>query len=80
MISSRELYKKIDELTSQLYFSFHEIEGVIDPISREEIYLQFGNNDTIIVNSVEKAIKEPFVEGKSLEDIIGEKDMELIFQ
>lgn len=69
MASLLEIRERIDECTSHIYFSFQGIDGVIDPISRKEIYLQFGNEHTVIAHSVEEALTTAFINGKTIAEV-----------
>lgn len=66
-----ELKKWIDSLTQDIDFQYRGQTGSICPFTRSEISLSFGKNE-VTVHSVEEAMKEPFIFGRSLEEICEE--------
>ena len=61
----------IDALTDDYVFWYHGKMGEIEPFSRTNIHLCFDEEE-IQVNSVEKAMTTPFIEGKTLEEVAEE--------
>nr|WP_301913059.1 hypothetical protein [uncultured Blautia sp.] len=67
----KELRNHIENLISDLEFSYDGVDGSICPINRNEIYLSYGHNN-YDARSVDEAMKIPFIAGQALENI-GEK-------
>lgn len=67
-MKAKELRDWIDSLTDDIEFEYNGIWGSICPFSRKCISLCYDENE-VTVNSVDAAMKEPFVNGHSLEEI-----------
>lgn len=67
-MKAKELSDWIDSLTDDIEFEYNGIWGSICPFSRKCISLCYDENE-VTVNSVDAAMKEPFVNGHSLEEI-----------
>ncbi len=70
-MSVKELRNHIENLISDLEFSYKGVDGSICPINRNKIYLSYGDN-SYTAESVETAMKMRFIDGQSLESA-GEK-------
>lgn len=70
-MSVKELRNHIENLISDLEFSYKGVDGSICPINRNKIYLSYGDN-SYTAESVETAMKKRFIDGQSLESA-GEK-------
>lgn len=75
-MTSKDIYELIDGLTQDIYLSYKGKHGVIVPISRSNIRLCFGGGKSIQVDSVEGAMKTPFIDGKSLDEIADELEIQ----
>lgn len=70
-MSVKELKNHIQNLISDLEFSYDGVDGSICPINRNKIYLSYGDN-SYEAKSIDEAMKMTFIDGKSLENV-GEK-------
>lgn len=75
-MTTQEIYDLIDGLTQDIYVSYKGKNGVIVPLSRSNIWLSFDKAKAIQVHSVASAIKTPFIEGKSIEEVVDEIEIE----
>lgn len=66
-----ELRNHIENLISDLEFSYGGVDGSVCPINRNKIYLSYGDN-SYEAKSIDEAMKIEFVDGQSLESV-GEK-------
>lgn len=67
-MTKKELLQALDDLL-MIEFSFHGLDGHIDPYSARNILLFFDGEEQT-VNSVEAALTTPFVNGKSIVDVL----------
>lgn len=70
-MKASELSNWIDSLTQDIDFEYHGILGSICPFNREKISLCFDGEE-VTVDSIEAAMKTPFIEGRSLTEICEE--------
>lgn len=64
----RDLRNLIESLTDDIEFQYQGKWGSICPFNRQNISLCFDDKE-ITVHSVDDAMKEPFIEGHSLEEL-----------
>lgn len=67
-MKSKDLRDWIDSLTDDIEFCYRGKWGSVCPFTRAEISL-FYDDKEVTVTSVDAAMKEPFVDGFSLEEI-----------
>lgn len=67
-MNAQKLRDWIDSLTDDIEFKYKGKWGSICPFSRQKISLCYDENE-ITVNSIDAAMKEPFIAGHSLEQI-----------
>lgn len=67
-MSAKELFDWIDSLSQDIDFEYHGKSGSICPFSRSDISLCY-NGEEVTVHSVEAAMREPFIDGRSLEEL-----------
>ncbi|WP_204889969.1 hypothetical protein [Pseudoflavonifractor phocaeensis] len=70
-MSAKELFDWIDSLAQDIDFEYHGKSGSICPFSRSDISLCY-NGEEVTVHSVEAAMREPFLDGHSLEELAEE--------
>lgn len=58
----------IDSLTDDIEFQYKGLWGAICPFTRTEISLCYNGFETT-VDSIDKAMSTPFIDGKSLNEI-----------
>lgn len=58
----------IDDLTDDIEFQYNGIHGSICPFNRSDISVSYGNYEKT-VTSVDAAMQEPFIDGKSLQEL-----------
>lgn len=63
-----DLKKRIDSLISHILFDYNKKQCGIDPISRNNIDMWYGDNE-YCASSVEDAMTYPLFDGKSLNQI-----------
>lgn len=69
-----DLMELISSLEQDVEFSYNGVFGTICPFSRDDISLTY-NGKTVDVDSVEKAMSEPFIDGRSLSDLCEELEI-----
>lgn len=67
-MKAQDLRDWIDSLTDDIEFEYQGKWGSICPFSREDISLCYDEQE-VTVFSVDAAMKEPFIAGRSLEEI-----------
>ena len=67
-MKAKELRDWIDSLTDDIEFEYNGIWGSICPFSRKCISLCYDENE-VTVNSVDAAMNEPFINGRTLNEI-----------
>ena len=70
-MKAQELRAWIDSLTQDIDFEFRGIIGSICPFNRTNISLIYDGKE-ITVHSVDAAMSEPFIGGRSLEEVCEE--------
>ena len=70
-MTQQELYDWIDSLAQDIEFEYNGVYGSICLFSRKDIALAY-NGESVSVSSVEKAMSEPFICGKSLSEVCTE--------
>ena len=70
-MKKNELKELIDSLSQDIEFSYNGVLGSICPFSRNDISLEY-NGETVDVDSVEAAMKQPFIDGRSLSELCEE--------
>ncbi len=73
-MNASELKSWIDSLTQDIDFEYRGKLGSICPFNRNNISLCYNDHE-ITVTSVDAAMTEPFIDGKSLEDVCEELDL-----
>ena len=68
-----ELQSRIESLFSHILFRYQGRDCGIDPISRTDIDVWYGD-EARNFTSVEEVMRTPFFDGKTLQDICGEID------
>ncbi len=66
---AKELSEWIDSLTDDIEFQYDGKYGVISPWNRQDISLCYDEQVTR-VHSIDKAMTTPFIEGKTLEELV----------
>lgn len=74
-MSLNEIKDYISSLCSHLTFDFHGKSCGIDPISPDHFDMWYGDN-AITVTSIDDVMKQPFFDGKSLQDIVDEIEVD----
>lgn len=69
-----DLMELINSLEQDVEFSYNGVSGTICPFSQDDISLTY-NGETVDVDSVEKAMREPFIDGRSLSDVCEELEI-----
>ena len=69
-----DLMELINSLEQDVEIFYNGVSGTICPFSRDDISLTY-NGKTVDVNSVESAMNEPFIEGRSLSDLCEELEI-----
>lgn len=67
-MKSTELRDWIDSLTDDIEFQYQGKWGAICPFNRQNISLCYDGKE-LTVSSVDEAMTEPFIDGRSLEEI-----------
>lgn len=67
-MKAQDLRDWIDSLTDDIEFQYQGKWGAICPFNRQNISLCYDGQE-VTVNSVDAAMKKPFVAGRSLEEI-----------
>lgn len=67
-MNAQDLRDWIDSLTDDIEFQYKGLWGSICPFNRSNISLCY-NEYEITVDSVDKAMSTPFIDGKSLNEI-----------
>ena len=67
-MKASELRGWIDSLTDDIEFQYQGKWGAICPFSRKNISLCYDGQE-VTVDSIDAAMKEPFVAGRSLEEM-----------
>ena len=70
-MKASELKAWIDSLAQDIDFEYHGILGSICPFNRGNISLCYGGRE-VTVDSVDAAMAEPFIEGRSLAEVCEE--------
>ena len=73
-MNAKELRELIDSLAQDIDFEYHGKLGSICPFNRDDISLSYDDCE-VTVASVDAAMTEPFIDGKSLEEVCGELDV-----
>ena len=75
-MTKKELRDWIDSLSQDIDFEYKGLQGCICPFNRSKIALGF-NGYEVLVHSVDAAMKEPFIDGHSLEELCEDPDFEI---
>ena len=67
-MNATELREWIDSLSQDIDFEYNGKCGAICPFNRSNISLCYDGNE-VTVHSVDEAMKEPFILGRSLSEI-----------
>lgn len=67
-MTAKQLRDYIDEVLTDVEFSYASIDGAICPTSRSEIALSWGEKD-VVYKSLDEMMSDTFVFGASLNDI-----------
>lgn len=67
-MNAMEMRKWIDSLSQDIDFEYNGKCGAICPFNRSNISLCYDGNE-VTVHSVDEAMKEPFITGRSLSEI-----------
>ncbi len=67
-MSAQELRELIDSLTTDIEFTYDGKRGAICPFNRQNICVTYDGSD-IELSSIDDAMSEPFIDGKSLNEI-----------
>ena len=70
-LKASDLKALIDSLTQDIEFEYRGKQGSICPFSRTDISLAYDGEEKT-VDSVDAAMSEPFIEGRSLTEICEE--------
>lgn len=70
-MSTKELFDWIDSLAQDIDFEYRGKSGSICPFSLSNILLCYDEEEAT-VHSVEAAMREPFIDGHSLEELAGD--------
>lgn len=73
-MKANDLRNWIDSLSQDIDFSYKGVLGSICPINRQDIDLCFGDSFAH-ADSVDDAMKIPFIDGKSLNDVVEQLDI-----
>lgn len=73
-MKAQDLRGWIDSLTQDIEFEFCGKQGVICPFNRQDISLCYDGKE-VTVHSVDAAMNEPFILGKSLMGVCEELDI-----
>ena len=63
---------RLYECVTHLLFDYKGKAGGVDPLARDKEYDMWYGDDSITVDSLDKAMKTKFFDGKSLEEISDE--------
>ena len=70
-MNAKQLRDRIDSLISHILFDYNGKPCGIDPLSRTEIDIWYGDEGATL-SSVDEVMSAPFFDGKSLSDIVGD--------
>lgn len=75
MMTAKQIKDRINEFCCCFEFEYKGKRGGVDPISRERFEVFYGGEGET-VDSIDKVMKTPFIDGKRIEDVLG--DLEII--
>ena len=73
-MKAQDLRDWIDSLTQDIEFEYCGKPGSICPFSHQNISLCYDGEE-VTVSSIDAAMNEPFIQGKSLADVCEELDI-----
>lgn len=76
MISVKEnqIRKRLLEFCSLMVFQYREQEFDIDPFSPCDFHINYNGNE-FDVHSIDEVLNTPFLDGKSMKDVMGELEV-----